>query len=369
MSVDAARAVAPVFDGQRLTLAREANGLLKGELAGLVGVTPAAIGQFESGVAKPSATTLVQLSLALQFPVEFFAFTGERRQRPTVDGTFFRSLRSARQNERQKAVAHATLVSEVVRALEGLVELPTLDLPTDLHVSHKTPLEEIEEVADAVRKRWNLGAGRIPHVVRLLEVHGVVVTRYLTQSERLDAFSVPFSERPIVVLGDDKGAFDRSRLDAAHELGHLVMHPDPQPGERMLENQAQRFGAALLMPRDEIIGELPRERVNWMQMITLKREWGVSIQALLYRARTLGTLSETAYENAMKQMSRRGWRREEPGYLGVPEQPSLLHKALEALAPTGFGITDLARLTRLSEATLSTIIGAERTVVAPLADS
>jgi Zn-dependent peptidase ImmA (M78 family)/transcriptional regulator with XRE-family HTH domain len=360
VSVDAARAIAPIFDGQRLTLARESNGLLKSDLARLVEVTPAAIGQFESGISKPSAATLAQLSMVLRFPVEFFAFTGERHPRPTIDGTFFRSLRSARQTERQKAVAHAALVWEVVRRIEDLVELPALDLPNDLHVSDKTSLDEIETIAEEVRKRWALNDGPVPHVVRHIELHGIVVTRYLVGSERVDAFSAPFAERPIIVLGDDKGQFDRSRLDAAHELGHLVMHADPQPGDRTLENQAQRFAAAFLLPRDAIFEQLPSGPVNWMQMVTLKRYWGVSVQALLYRARTLGTLDETSYENAMKTMSRRGWRKNEPGYLGPPEQPTLLTKALEALSTTGFNLTDLSALTRLSETTLQTIVGDNR---------
>lgn len=367
MSVDAARAIAPIFDPARLKLAREAKGLLKSQLADLVSVTPAAIGQFESGTVKPSASTLAQLALALGFPLEFFAYTGEPRQAPTISETFFRSLRSARQTERQKAVAHATLVWDVVRKLEERVRFPDLDLPADLHINSETRLEEIEDVSDELRRRWQLKPGPVPNVIRLLELHGIVVTRYRSGSERVDAFSCPFPERPIVVLGDDKGQFDRSRFDAAHELGHLVMHPDPQPGDRTLENQAQRFAAAFLMPRAEITDALPRGRVNWIDLVTLKRTWGVSIQALLYRARTLGTLNESAYENAMKTMSRRGWRRTEPGSLGRPERPQMLSKAVQALASAGFTTNDLVMLTRLSKPTLKVILGVEQEDVPEIA--
>jgi Zn-dependent peptidase ImmA (M78 family)/DNA-binding XRE family transcriptional regulator len=359
VSTDAARAVAPIFDPTRLKLARQARGLLKSQLAERVDVSPTAIGQFESGSAKPSANTLAQLALALAFPVEFFAYSGEQRQVPSVSDTFFRSLRSARQTERQRAVAHAALVWEVVNKLEERVRFPALDLPTDLHITATTPTDEIEEVAGELRRRWQLKPGPVPHVIRLLELHGIVVTRYRTGSERLDAFSCLFPERPVVVLGDDKGQFDRSRFDGAHELGHLVMHPDPQPGDRVLENQAHRFAAAFLMPRDQILEALPHGRVNWMEMVTLKRTWGVAIQALLYRARTLGTLDENAYTNAMKMMSRRGWRRQEPGYLGPPERPQLLSKAIEALTASGFTMHDLVQLTRLNEATLNAILGVE----------
>jgi Zn-dependent peptidase ImmA (M78 family) len=195
-------------------------------------------------------------------------------------------------------------------ASEERVSFPSLDLPTDLHVGASTSHEEIEHIAQALRERWGLPPGPIPHVVRLLELHGIVVTRYRAESVRLDAFSQPFGDRPIVVLGDDKGAADRSRLDAAHELGHLVMHPDPQPGDRTLENQTNRFAAAFLIPRREITDSLPTRRVDWIEMVSLKREWGVSIGALLYRAHDLGRLEPAAYENAMKTMSRRGWRKQ-----------------------------------------------------------
>lgn len=359
MSVDSARAIAPIFDAAQLKLARQARGLLKSQLADRVHVSPAAIGQFESGAAKPSANTLAQLALALAFPVEFFAYTGEQRQVPTISDTFFRSLRSARQTERQQAVAHAALVWEVVRRLEEQVRFPEVDLP-DLHVTGVTTGEEIEEIAADVRQGWGLKPGPVPHVIRLLELHGIIVTRYRSGSERLDAFSCPFPDRPVVVLCDDKGQFDRSRFDGIHELGHLIMHPDPQPGDRVLENQAHRFAAAFLMPRDQIIDTLPHGRVNWMEMVALKRTWGVSIQALLYRAKALGTLGESAYENAMKTMSRRGWRRTEPGHLGRPERPQMLSKAVDALATTGFTMVDLVKLTRISEATLNTILGVER---------
>lgn len=353
---DEARAVAPIFDPARLKLARESRGLLKSRLAQLVHVTPAAIGQFESGTAKPSAATLSHIALVLSYPPEFFAFTGESRANPTISDTFFRSLRSARQAELLKAVAHATLVHEVVVKLEELVKFPELALPADLHVDNSTSNDQIEQVAQELRERWGVAGGPVPHVVRLLEVNGIVVTRYRSGSERLDAFSYPFADRPIVVLGDDKGSADRSRLDAAHELGHLTMHPDPQPGDRTLENQANAFAAAFLMPRTEIIDSLPRRRVDWMEMIRLKRTWGVSIQALLYRGRSLGTLEQATYENAMKTMSRRGWRRREPGSLGEPEQPQMLAKAVDALLSVGIQLSELAQTMRLSEASLSQIL-------------
>jgi Zn-dependent peptidase ImmA (M78 family)/DNA-binding XRE family transcriptional regulator len=358
VSVDSAQGIAPIFDSARLRLAREVAGLRKSELALKLEVTPAAVSQFESGVAKPSPTTLRRLSMLLEFPPEFFAHAHDPEGSLDISTTFFRSLRSTKQVDRQRAVAHAALVSIVVQSLEQKVRLPALHLPIDLHIELDAELDEIEGVAEQVRKRWEIPEGPISHVVRLLELNGVIVTRFRTDAHEIDAFSRPFPERrPVVVLGDDKDDLARSRLDAAHELGHLVMHPDPEPGNRTLERQASAFAAALLMPRELVYDLLPRQRVDWKHMVELKRTWGVSIAALLYRARTLGTLDRTRYETAMKMMSRKGWRKREPGYLGHPERPVLLHKAVEKLKSAGFSTQDLLQLTRLSEKRFNDVFG------------
>src|SRR5437879_2500860 len=59
------------LDPRRLTLARQVAGLKKVDLARLVGVTPAAISQYESGRNRPSAAVAAKLSLALSFPGQF----------------------------------------------------------------------------------------------------------------------------------------------------------------------------------------------------------------------------------------------------------------------------------------------------------
>ena len=68
----------------------------------------------------------------------------------------------------------------------------------------------------------------------------------------------------------------------------------------------------------------------------------MSIQALLYRARELGCLSEVSYRNAMGTVTAKGWRRNEPGVITHGEQPSLLAKATEMLAREGYTSETLA---------------------------
>jgi Zn-dependent peptidase ImmA (M78 family) len=171
----------------------------------------------------------------------------------------------------------------------------------------------------------------------MVEHHGVLVVFSPVRAASVDAYSFNAHKRPVMVLNPVKRDYYRQRFDIAHELGHLVMHSDAEPGGRVVENQAHRFAAELLMPAAEIRDLLPSNMSSgtWRTLGQLKETWGVSMQALLHRARWLGKLSEVSYRNAMTTVSTRGWRRSEPGRINVIEQPSLLPKAVELLEQEG----------------------------------
>ena len=182
----------------------------------------------------------------------------------------------------------------------------------------------------------------VPDVVRSIERHGIVVTRVHTSLDGVDAFSVPSRERrPVIVLGADKGLRDRSRFDAAHELGHLVMHDPADEGSKTAELQAHQFAAAFLMPAQDIRNQLP-SRADWPRLLELKAKWQVSIAALLTRARTLDVMAPNTYTQAYKFMSMRGWRKNEPGRLGAPESPVLLQAAVDLASSFGNPLPKLA---------------------------
>jgi Zn-dependent peptidase ImmA (M78 family) len=205
-----------------------------------------------------------------------------------------------------------------------------------------------------VRQRWELGGRPVKNVVRALERHGVVVAR-LSLADKADAFSWPVPSRPLVILGAEKRDRARSRLDAAHELGHLVMHfSDPEPSNPVMERQAFRFGASFLLPADPFMDDFGPGRVDWNRLLQLKVRWEVSLAAILYRARELQLVTPLGFEAAMKQISRRGWRVHEPGDIGRPEQPALLRKAFDLLEESGTSVEAIADAVELP---VETVLG------------
>ncbi len=334
---------------RRIRVARELRGLTQQEAVGLMEhpISPAALSQIESGRVRPTRDTMMDLALALEVPVTFFTaqwFDG------SVDGrlppTFFRDLRGTSARERKRASANATLLNDLIAALEVHVRLPEVRIPK-FSLSTDASCEQIDETAAAVRQAWKLNASPIPHVVREMERHGVVVARLTLGSRDVDAFSVGIDRRPLVLLTEDKSNYVRSRFDAAHELGHLVMHRGATPGTRSVETQAQDFASSFLLPRAIAEEELPRrlDPSGWARLAELKSRWGISIAAMLFKARKLHVLSVDAYGNAVKYMSAKGWRTTEPGdrEMGPPEAPLILERAIRTIhAESGINIETLA---------------------------
>lgn len=342
MSLDAREAAAH-FDPKRLTLARQLQAITRTELARRAGVSPAAVSQFESGANNPRPATLARLALALAVPAGFLAGTGQPTLLPAVDDSFFRSLRRTTQRDREKAAAHAGLAAELVRAIERVVELPAWTPPEDLALDANDDLEAAEHAATVVRERWQIPDGPIDRLLEHIERRGILVVRLPLLTADVDAFSWTSGTRPIVILGADKGVYERSRLDAGHELAHVLLHAaDPEPASPSLERQAQRFASALLVPSHHLRDEWPTGRIDWNHLKRLRQRWGLSMGALLYRARELELVTAPAYTNAMKYMSRLGWRTREPPPHRAPEEPSLLASALALLEANDITLQQLA---------------------------
>jgi len=353
--VSAADAAA-LFSGGRLTLARQLAGMRKSDLAHAIGKSPTSISAWESGSKRPTSATVAELSLGLGVDPGFFLVRGEA---PALTSTpHFRSLRSTSQIARDQATAYGQLAVDLTLAVERHVDFPEVTVPIFPVSEQALDGERPEDAAKFVRRDWAMSPGPVGHLVRLLENHGVLVVFSPLGAASVDAYSFEASSRPVIVLNPQKDDYYRQRFDVAHELGHLVMHRDAEPGGRIVEDQANRFAAEFLMPEEDISPLLPKSmnRNVWAQLGHLKEKYGVSMQALLFHARRLAVLSDVSYRNAMMTVSSRGWRRSEPGLVNTVEQPSMLPRAVELLDGEGFTESDIFSQSRVPMALLRQVV-------------
>jgi Zn-dependent peptidase ImmA (M78 family)/transcriptional regulator with XRE-family HTH domain len=342
--------IAKAFDGDRLRQARQLELRTKQSLADSLGISAAAIGQYESGATPPRAELIPVLADELGVPREFFA-AGRPLARLETGNAYFRSLRSTTAKQRAKAISYTEQLWELVHAVEKHVRLPRVNLPGFVggEIGPDSLPTDPVGAARALRKAWGLGTEPVPHLIRTIENQGIVtvlVPFVDEETARIDAFSTLSLSRPIIVLSPDR-ANDvyRHRFTAAHELGHLVLHGECTGGDPQLEREADRFAAEFLTPRLVIHDLLPR-RVDFRRFNQLSQQWGVSIKSLIYRCREVGLLSDATARRAyirLNQLTDQGVITAKPIYQFVGEVPSLLRRAVELAEQNGVTIASLAQ--------------------------
>lgn len=323
------------FNAFRLTVARQRRAMTKTELALRCGVTVQAITGYEGRTFSPSPEMLLRMAAVLGYPLSFFC--GPTLPPLQLSETTFRSLRTTSARLRDRALASGTLVASLIEPMlyDRFKRVP-LDVPD-------VPGASPAEAADLLRVQWGLGVGPIDNMVVLLESKGVQVFWMSEEESKIDAFAFWHGDVPFVFLNPEKGTGDRQRFNAAHELAHLVLHRHvPNPPDRDIEREAHAFAAAFLLPAAQFEREAPRV-ADIDEFRPVKRRWKVSIAAMVRRCRDLGLLTRWQYEDAVKEIGRRGWRTREP--VEIDHEDSRLHRLMfERFVTEGVGPRRLAEL-------------------------
>ncbi|GHF62387.1 transcriptional regulator [Streptomyces mashuensis] len=350
----------------RLVLARKRRGLTVTRLAQMSGLTARRLSDYENGRAHPSPPSLSAIAEALEFPESFFS--AEEVADLPVESVSFRALSKMTAAQRDIALSGGRLARILQDWIGSRFKLPDPDLPSltsfsRLHKGEQAPCPgeaagpgcPAERAAELVRARWGLGVTPIPNMVDLLEAHGVRVFSLSRDCPEVDAFSFWDRGIPFVLLSTEKTA-ERGRFDAAHELGHLVLHGEEQiPHGPQAEGEAHRFAAALLMPVADVLAYAPRNpSTNWI--LQAKRRWKVAAMALAHRLHELNLTTDWQYRTHCVELGRLGYRKKEPHSRLGRESSQVLGKVFSALRAEGVRPADVARDLQLHPADLSDLI-------------
>ncbi len=316
--------------GERIRSLRQLMGFSQAELAYAANVSQSLISQVENGLREASQEIVEAIAQATATPIRFFE--ADPPDVP-IGSLRFRKLSSARQGDTKRI---KVLFDEAFRVVSGLlagVRFPRPDLPM---AKDGFSGDDVESLAAATREALQLDpGGPIPHLTRACERAGIAVVPLTLRDAEDDEFEPvghfgvscwPGRDELALIGYFTGGPGDRHRHTLSHELGHLVLHSSRRTTKDP-EGEASRFAGALLVP-EERAREIFSSAVMLSDLIQLKKHWGVSIQALIMRGTQLGLIDERRKTSLFKQLSARGWRRNEPVTVHR-EEPALVWRLLE----------------------------------------
>ncbi|MGE5630242.1 MAG: helix-turn-helix domain-containing protein [Caulobacteraceae bacterium] len=328
------------FNGDRLKSARIYRGLTVAELAEKLELQRQTVSMYENDKLKnPEYSTIIKMSDTLGFPPEFFL------EKDNIDlkigSTYFRALLTTNMKYRAQQIQKMNFISIIYSFLCDYIEFPVFNFPV---IQEGT---DIEIVAETLRECWNLSDKPIDNIVYLVEQNGILVTRFETGTDDIDAFSqmVDINGESIFIIGysKNKGTAARIHFDIAHELGHMLLHEWSEDIENLTkdefkerENQAHEFASAFLLPKDAFTADVGAYANKLSHYIELKKKWKVSISAMIRRSYYLGLIDYSTYQHMMRTMQKKGIKKEEPlDDVLFTSSPSLLKTSVQMLIEGG----------------------------------
>lgn len=345
-----------MFNPKRFSLARRRRGLTKREVAESIGVSERSVSAYEKGDQEPDYSNVQRMSKVLNFPEAFFYAADPEEL--TMDIASFRSMSKMTARQRHSALGSGSIGLLLNEWLEKKFNLPEPNFPDlgrelgvltglahresheeDIPFPSKLTANAPEATAEAFRSHWGLGELPVKNMITLLESKGVRVFSLAIDAKEVDAFSMWHGGKPFVFLNTLKSA-EHCRFDAAHELGHLVLHRHGQTQGPELEREANAFASAFLMPRKSVLSNAPRI-ATLPALVSSKHYWKVSVAALNYRLHTLGMTSDWIYRTLCIQLAEAGYRTKEPEG-AMPEKSLILEKIFKVLRDEGVSKFDVA---------------------------
>lgn len=317
-----------MLNSDRVELVRLRLGLTKIGFAELLGVERKTLQRFEAD-GRLSDEVFARLCEKTGYLPAFFSKPSPTM--PNSDAVSFRSHRSLTSSPRDAAIAAAAIAFEIDDWVSSQFDLPSHSL---IQLNSISPVE----AAMALRAHWGIGNLPIENMINVLEAHGVRVFSLVEETRHLDAYSLWKDDVPYVFLNTIKTA-EHSRFDAAHELGHLVLHRHGGPSYRSAENEANAFASAFLIPPPDLYANLPRTG-NLKDIIERKKRWRVSAAALNYALRKHELITEWVYRGNYIELNKLG-RSIEPN--GIERETSQVwQKILSTLWKDGITIENIA---------------------------
>jgi Zn-dependent peptidase ImmA (M78 family)/DNA-binding XRE family transcriptional regulator len=297
------RASPEVVLGGRLRQARDLIGFNQTEAAQKLGITPAALSQYEGGKRRIEVFTLDRIARLYGVPVTYFFSAVDSVDACQPDADWESELRAMARNLSSEGKVGVAKLIQQIHHLENLYQLTETSFPGSPHhpfpALHKTDFSdyEIAEYAQKVRRHYNLGIAPLLNIKRFLDAQGYQVFSVPLGEDEHSLSGLFFTHPKLgaTIVFNEQQAYTRFPFTMSHEVAHSLFHwdrpailcrKDAEPNDA-LEDFADRFASHFLIPQEGL-----QERLDAMEIKTVKhpeevihiaRYFGVSYKATVHR--------------------------------------------------------------------------------------
>ena len=331
------------FNHHMLILARESRGMTQSDLSDAVRREQGTLSKYETGILPVPEDFAEDAAHALGYPTSFFYQAGKPYGFPPFH---YRKRKKLSAKALGKIVAEMNIRRMHVRkftlsfAVKSNRFIPEIDV--DEYQGRSRAPVTVENLARSLREAWMLPAGPIDNMVDLIEENGGIVVPCDFGTDLIDAMSQRVDGLPVLFFVNMNAPTDRIRHTLAHELAHMALHTIVFKGDEEMEQEADEFAGAFLLPPDEIRNQL--RRFDLPHLANMKAYWKVSMASIAFRAHRLKLITD--YQNKMFwiEMSKLGYRKREPNE-PPRETPKMLRQMVEFHRKSlNYTETDLAHL-------------------------
>lgn len=280
-------------------------------------LTRAILSKYELGQTTPNTLVLRDLAVVLKVKTDYFFIETNTH----IEWQAFRKKAALTQTKQEQIKTMAMQKAEQFVSIEHSCGIsPELTFLPPARVCLN--VEEAEQVAKELRELWGLGDNPIKSMSELLENRVIILIPLSTKAMAIDGLVGTLSGNRKIIVYEEQKSVERTRLTITHELGHLLLGSKNEIGNEKLAN---RFASAFLVPAKKLKHEMGNKRTSLSipELCLLKEKYGISIQALTYRAKDLGILSESAFRSMFISFRSKGIHTIEPRCWKYTERPKL----------------------------------------------
>jgi Zn-dependent peptidase ImmA (M78 family)/transcriptional regulator with XRE-family HTH domain len=275
--------------GTRLKNARESIGYTLEKAAQESGIGVSSISEFENSKREPKFAQLSRLAEIYKRTIEFFL----SQAGPVAECMLWR--RNPETEEKKKATeAEFRQLCQQYRRLEVLMnEVKEVELPYSKGKAEAFGFPQAEQLAEKARNAFQLGNIPSASLKQTLEEKYYIKIFHLSFVG--GAISTVFEEfGPAILLNKESKSWVRN-YDLAHELFHILTWGTFRAGDisnnkpsEIEEQFANAFASRLLLPTDAVRDRIEsamndKREVSFLSLDEIAREFGVSLDALMWR--------------------------------------------------------------------------------------